>query len=288
VINAVESELEENSLEISCLKEMKEVIQLTTALFSRHHSRETLFPFLSYDTQGYSEWVSRERGISQYLSLSLAPIVNREIQSIKLSSSPPSDTYLDHLFSLLTGKQISEAIDLAVSHGDMKLALLIAQIGSRNLNRELKAQLEEWNTGGAAQYFSPKRKAIYNLLAGNLHTLNLRKMEWKRCLGLHLWFTSPTLDPSSSNRFSQLLSAYTKSIDEDVCCPPFPSFLHGLPLSISSRKAKFEALADGTLIFPSKGEMWIRSPLKTSWELVSNPSEAKKSQIVPSQVSKYC
>lgn len=62
------------------------------------------------------------------------------------------DSYLNSIFSLLTGNRLLDACNIAAENQDFRLALLLAQSsGGNNLFREMiRKQLKDWHISGVS------------------------------------------------------------------------------------------------------------------------------------------
>lgn len=118
---------------------------------------------------------------------------------------------LEHILLLLTGRQINAAVELAASRGDVRLAILLSQCGGSIMNRrDMAWQLDLWRNNGLDFNFIEKnRLRLYELLAGNIEgALGNSSIDWKRYIGLVLWFQLPpdTSLPFAIQTFNHLLS----------------------------------------------------------------------------------
>lgn len=130
----------------------------------------------------------RRAEFSCWLQESVCHRVQEEVSSVNDSG------YLEHLFFLLTGRQLDAAVELAASKGDVRLACLLSQAGGSTVNRSYVArQLDIWRINGLDFNFIEKdRIRLYELLAGNIHgALHGIKIDWKRFLGLLMWYHLP-------------------------------------------------------------------------------------------------
>lgn len=134
----------------------------------------------------------RRAEFSYWLQESVSPRVQHDISSLNDSN------YLEHIFVLLTGRQLDAAVELAVSKGDVRLACLLSQAGGSTVNRsDVARQLDLWKINGLDFSFIEKERIrLYELLAGNIHeALHDLEIDWKRFLGLLMWYKLP---PDSS------------------------------------------------------------------------------------------
>lgn len=130
----------------------------------------------------------RRAEFSYWLQESVYPRLQDNISSLD------EPKYLEHIFLLLTGRQLDAAVELAVSQGDVRLACLLSQAGGSTMNRSDAArQLELWKVNGLDFGFIEKdRIRLYELLAGNIHgALHDSEIDWKSFLGLLMWYKMP-------------------------------------------------------------------------------------------------
>ncbi|GLU21993.1 hypothetical protein SLE2022_380960 [Rubroshorea leprosula] len=127
----------------------------------------------------------RRAEFSCWLQESVCHRVQDEVSSLSESR------YLEHIFILLTGRQLDAAVELAASRGDVRLACLLSQAGGSKVNRsDIAWQLDLWRKNGLDFNFIEKERIrLYELLAGNIHrALYNSKIDWKRFLGLLMWY----------------------------------------------------------------------------------------------------
>ncbi|OMO74197.1 Peptidase S59, nucleoporin [Corchorus olitorius] len=146
----------------------------------------------------------RRAEFSCWLQESVCHRVQEDVSSVNESG------YLEHLFFLLTGRQLDAAVELAASKGDVRLACLLSQAGGSTVNRsDIAQQLDIWRMNGLDFNFIEKdRIRLYELLAGNiLGALHGIKIDWKRFLGLLMWYHLPpdTTLPTVFRTYQQLL-----------------------------------------------------------------------------------
>ncbi|KAJ4796506.1 Nuclear pore complex protein NUP96 [Rhynchospora pubera] len=144
-------------------------------------------------------------GFSYWLQESVVIRVDEDINCLT------DNSYLEQILVLLTGRQLDQAVELAVSHGDVRLGILISQAGGSMINRsDMSQQLELWRINGLDfSLIEQNRLKIYELLSGNVHTaLQGQSVDWKRYLGLILWYqlAPDTTIPAVINTYQQLLN----------------------------------------------------------------------------------
>ncbi|XP_064414128.1 nuclear pore complex protein Nup98-Nup96 isoform X2 [Latimeria chalumnae] len=176
---------------------------------------------------GYAQVLERRLAFSLWLSDMAAEKIEREVACSSQSS------HVEAVFSCLTGRRIDEACKLAQCAGDHRLALLLSQAaGSQPARGLLAMQLVDWNSLQADSFIQEDRLRIFVLLAGipvwqsSDGDINVcSELDWKRCLGLHLWYLLP---PTAS--IADALRLYEDSFQgssgcQKYACPPLPPYL---------------------------------------------------------------
>nr|KYP48133.1 Nuclear pore complex protein Nup98-Nup96 [Cajanus cajan] len=159
----------------------------------------------------------RRAEFSYWLRESVSYHVQNQISSLDDSH------HLQHIFVLLTGRQLDEAVQLAVAKGDVRLACLLSQAGGSTVNRsDIARQLDIWRNKGLDFSFIEKdRLRLYELLAGNIHgALHDVKIDWRRFLGLLMWYKLP---PNTSLPIA--FQTYKHFLDEGTAPYPVPLFI---------------------------------------------------------------
>ncbi|XP_078444130.1 SUPPRESSOR OF AUXIN RESISTANCE 3 isoform X2 [Wolffia australiana] len=159
----------------------------------------------------------RRADFSNWLQESVRHHVQEEVSSLSGSD------VLTHLRILLTGRQLDEAVELAASSGDVRLAILLSQAGGSMINRsDLARQLDIWRTNGLDFNFLEKeRLKLYELLSGNVQTAFCdSKIDWKRYLGLIMWYHLPPDAP-----LSFIIHSYEQLVNEGKAPFPVPMYI---------------------------------------------------------------
>ncbi|KAI5660433.1 hypothetical protein M9H77_29226 [Catharanthus roseus] len=148
----------------------------------------------------------RRAQFSYWLQESVCHRVQEEISS----SNELND--LEHIFLLLTGRQLDSAVELAASRGDVRLACLLSQAGGSIVNRsDIAKQLDIWRENGMDfSFIEGSRIRLLELLSGNIQeALHGIRIDWKRFLGLLMWYQLPpdTPLPVTFCTYQQLLDA---------------------------------------------------------------------------------
>lgn len=138
--------------------------------------------------------------------------------------------YLTQLLELLTQHRVTEACELAITHDDHNLSLLIAQISGGPAIRQLvQHQLSLWQDVTADKFIVADRLKVFMLIAGipileSAHgILNIfSELDWLRAMALHVWYLcSPVASITDS------LLAYDKLFGPEALCarPPLPVYV---------------------------------------------------------------
>ncbi|XP_026470889.1 nuclear pore complex protein Nup98-Nup96-like [Ctenocephalides felis] len=213
-----------------------------------HDKRENSFDQFHYNTQvwdlvkalwGYiaaleglesSDHIAimcRRRAFSEWLERWSA--LETTIQTSKASENKDnySEEHLETIINLLSQHKIEEATDIAQENGDYYLSMLLSQISSGPMVRELlKQQLISWRDVEGDLFISPMRLRAFLLVAGipvfeSTHgMINICEgLDWKRSLAVHLWYISM---PTAS--IADCLQLYEKAFkldDPDVDLKPY-------------------------------------------------------------------
>lgn len=163
----------------------------------------------------------RRAEFSYWLQESVSYHVQNQISSLNETD------YLQNIFVLLTGRQLDAAAQLAVSRGDVRLAVLLSQAGGSTLNRlDVARQLDLWRINRLDFSFIEKsRLRLYELIAGNIHgALFDVSLDWRRFLGLLMWYQLP---PDSSMPI--IFETYKHLLDKGRAPYPLPLYIDEVP-----------------------------------------------------------
>ena len=84
-----------------------------------------------------------------------------------LTKTVSKHTYLEHLLDLVMCHKVTEACELAFSYDDVNLSLLMSQLSSGPVVRQLmEDQLAAWNSDKADQFIQVERLKLFMLVAG--------------------------------------------------------------------------------------------------------------------------
>ncbi|VDB88876.1 unnamed protein product [Peniophora sp. CBMAI 1063] len=149
--------------------------------------------------------IRRKAALSEWLEDAVAPVVEADLRRL------PAEASAARAFSFLSGHQIEEACEAALANGDVRLATLLAQAGGDDdFRADIGEQLEVWRNDRVDAHIPEDIRRIYGLLAGEVDRLEgsdgtgvercaevliARGLDWKRTLGLHLWYSKPLEAP---------------------------------------------------------------------------------------------
>ncbi|RCV23380.1 hypothetical protein SETIT_5G001700v2 [Setaria italica] len=235
-IDIIERQLEVSDLSMSSrvlLMHQVTVWELIRVLFSERSNENQLEPIGNDDQEGMvldkKENIDldalplvRRADFSNWLQDSVCHRVQGEVGSL-------SDArYLEHILLLLTGQQLDSATEVASSRGDVRLAILLSQAGGSMSNRsDLSQQLDLWKRNGLDfDYIEEDRLKVYELLAGNIEAALLDSaIDWKRYLGLIMWYQLP---PDTS--LDSIIHSYHHLLSEGKVPYPVPVYIDEGPL----------------------------------------------------------
>ena len=143
------------------------------------------------------------------------------------------------VFTWLTGNKVDNAVQAAISVGNVKLAALVAQAGGDDdFRAEILSQLGLWKEQRIDAHISEPTRKVYALLAGVIDVLEgsgsgpggvrietcqdahiSADLDWKRAFGLHLWFGQP-VDSAIADAFDSYETAWTEG--RYNVAPPLP------------------------------------------------------------------
>ncbi|CAA6665046.1 unnamed protein product [Spirodela intermedia] len=143
---------------------------------------------MSSDVDLAASHLIRRANFSYWLQESVRHRVQEDVSCLSGSN------FLSHLLLLLTGRQLETAVELAASSGDVRLAILLSQAGGSMVNRsDVARQLDLWRINGLDfNFIENERLKLYELLSGHVQgAFHETKIDWKRYLGLVMWYHLP-------------------------------------------------------------------------------------------------
>lgn len=164
--------------------------------------------------------IRRKLAFSKWLAGAVSPSVSHDL----LNALEPGPS---RAFTYLTGHQIERAAQTALDAGDLRLATLLTRVGGNQAFRnEMILQLEKWREHRMDSDIDPDYRKLYCLLAGIVDVSEGTKvrdptdsspeimiaegLDWKRALGLHLWYGS-SFDMDLSDGLSRYQHALSTS-----------------------------------------------------------------------------
>ncbi|XP_077249971.1 SUPPRESSOR OF AUXIN RESISTANCE 3 [Tasmannia lanceolata] len=238
-VGIVESQLDISGLSTSArmlLMHQVTVWELIKVLFSEKEINNHLKPtdlddeedmmhdnkddFLDIDPEAYP--FVRRAEFSYWLQESVCHRVQQEASCLNESND------LKQIFLLMSGRQLDAAVELAASRGDVRMACLLSQAGGSMVNRsDVARQLELWRMNEMDFNFIEKdRLKLYELLAGNIQgALHNSELDWKRYLGLLMWYQLPPDTP-----LPVIIQTYQQLLDERRAPYPVPVYIDEGPL----------------------------------------------------------
>ncbi|KAL3633091.1 hypothetical protein CASFOL_026075 [Castilleja foliolosa] len=164
----------------------------------------------------------RRAEFSYWLQESVHHRVQEEVSSIDDLSD------LEHIFLLLTGRQLDAAVELAASIGDVRTSCLLSQAGGSKASRaDISSQLDIWRKNGLDfSFIEVDWIRLLDLLSGNIRgALRGVKIDWKRFLGLLMWYQLP---PDIS--LPDVFNTYQKLLNEGNAPYPVPVYIDEGPI----------------------------------------------------------
>ncbi|GAB2225398.1 hypothetical protein Droror1_Dr00006190 [Drosera rotundifolia] len=160
---------------------------------------------------------------------------------------------LEHIFLLLTGRQLDAAVQLAAARGDVRLACLLSQASGSMVNRsDISRQLDMWSSNGLDYNFiETERIRLLELLGGHIHRSQGKKIDWKRFLGLLMWYELP-----SYTHLPTIFQTYQSLLSEGKVPFPVPIYIDEGPdqdLCDSRTSSHFDLAYYLMLLHASKG-----------------------------------
>ncbi|KPJ00394.1 Nuclear pore complex protein Nup98-Nup96 [Papilio xuthus] len=126
-----------------------------------------------------------------------------------------NDGHSARVWTLLVGGRVAEACQLARKHGDLHMAMILAQASGDPSFRSLIAkQLQLWRECGATQVITHYRHAILELLAGIRPRGELEKLDWIRALHVTAKYLCPQVP--HLEQVIRTYEGYFSNSDEEV------------------------------------------------------------------------
>lgn len=198
------------------------------ALFGEPTLKDAIERFEGTAAEDHVTGLVRKHQLDAFLCELTIDEVKRELLEMGSESGAakfgsPSEKHWKVLFTLLTGKRIREAVELAMSMGENRLALLVAQaVDPTTLHMDVRKQLQTWAKEGAiaASNLEPYKLAIFSILAGEIRVVasESRIPDWLRSFAMFFWYSGP-------NSFAQPLET-TIDMYSALCTTPHSHLGH--------------------------------------------------------------
>jgi nuclear pore complex protein Nup98-Nup96 len=159
----------------------------------------------------------RRAGFSRWLQESVSHMVQQDLEELK------GNKYLKEIFTLLTGRKLDDAVEIALERGDVRMATLLSQAGGPiGMRSDVAAQLEVWASEGLDKsLIESDRLSVYQLLAGDLKgSLAGLNIDWKRFMGLVMWYQ---LKPDTDLPY--LIETFEGLLENDHAPKPVPKYV---------------------------------------------------------------
>mmetsp|Transcript_4272 Transcript_4272/g.15365 ORF Transcript_4272/g.15365 Transcript_4272/m.15365 type:complete len:1910 (+) Transcript_4272:127-5856(+) len=168
--------------------------------------------------------------LEDYLGVSadLASALQAAVCSQSVIRATDETAYLRSVWAALTARNLEEACKQAITSGDVRLGLMISQaVALSSGPQALRTQLSQWKDARIAQSIHLERMRIMYLLAGDVRNALLDGIEidWRRRLGLWLWYGLPATAPLKTINEMFLLE-----LEEQTSPRPLPLYAEGVKL----------------------------------------------------------
>ncbi len=159
--------------------------------------------------------MQRRAGFSTWLKYMTRTHAKRQIDEIG------NDCVNEKLLALLSCNDIASAVFAASASGNVRLSTLLATAGTTtSAVNSINEQQRIWSEEGYAKHIDDEISQIYDLLGGNVDSsMHVVGNDWKRALGLHLWYATPR-----TASIAAALESYLMAVDEGKA--PLPSPWH--------------------------------------------------------------
>lgn len=161
--------------------------------------------------------MQRRAAFSTWLKHRTYDSAEKQIDGMK---DDPSRDY-EKILASLSCHDLPGAVLAASASGNPRLSTLIATAGTMtNVVNNVNDQQKIWREEGYSNYIDGELSKIYDLLGGNVdNAMHIVSNDWKRALGLHLWYATP-----KTASITAALESYLISVEEGKA--PYPSPWH--------------------------------------------------------------
>ena len=171
--------------------------------------------------------MQRRANFSAWLKQSAQNGVRKQLEAISGLRGEENEEVLIRL----SGHDLSGAVRAALAGGNVRLSTLIATAGSSTeAVNSIMEQIRVWKEEGYTEHIDDKMMEIYELLAGNVDpAMYIVAQDWKRSLGMHLWYARPNTDP-----ISEAVESYLAAVQAGTA--PYPSPWHPVKPTPDARR----------------------------------------------------
>jgi len=219
----------ENSLAKVC---QAEIWELVNVLFSLVPAEEDPIADDASDASDQGNLISlasmeRRAKFSSWLKNNTHDSMRNQLEEIKRHSGNINEEIL----SLLSGHDLSGAVMSASASGNVRLATLLATAGSSSEAVScIVDQQRIWDEEGYAGHIDEQLLQVYDILSGNVDSaMYIVGNDWKRSVGMHLWYGTPKTSPVSA-----AVSNYLNAVQEGLA--PFPGPWHPLKATPDAKR----------------------------------------------------
>ena len=227
-----ESEGMEETDDMLAKTSQAEIWELVSVLFSLVEAEED--PIADHGSNASDEGnlislagMQRRAEFSSWLKESTRDGVLRQIDAI---SGLPGKEY-EEILMRLSSYDLSGAVMAAANSGNVRLSTLLATAGSStDTVKNLVDQLRVWREEGFTEHMDEQLIEIYEVLAGNVDpAMYIVAEDWRRSLGMHLWYTRSNTDP-----ISEAVESYLQAVQAGNA--PYPGPWHPMKANPDARR----------------------------------------------------
>lgn len=179
----------------------------------------------------------RKYALDKWLSEEVEEHVKRELAELAKEEYSVARQW-KVIFSLLTGKKTEQAVQVALSLGEHRLALMLAQIlDPTELHSQVAAQLSTWTR---ERVLSPStcdtfKLEVLSLLAGQVRVVASKSKisEWLRSFAMHFWFGG--VNPFSTP-LTTIVDGYVGTVEPSETSQVEEEKIHALPVLEGTRE----------------------------------------------------
>jgi len=171
--------------------------------------------------------MQRRAKFSSWLKSGARDGVRRQLDAIR--GLPGKDN--EEVLMRLSGYDLAGAVKAAASAGNVRLSTLLATAGSSaDAVQSIVDQLSVWKEEGYTDHIDGQLMQVYEVLAGNVDpAMYVVAEDWKRSLGMHVWYAKRKTSPISESVESYLAAVQTGNA-------PYPGPWHPVKATDDARR----------------------------------------------------